>query len=270
MNASAAVHPEPRIVCRWADRAAYHALAHHHYRASSPATIALRQDGSPAIIGAFDAGLPASPLVGVLVVSMPTLNAQWRDLAWPGRFSPAQGKRAAARALNAELRCISRVIIDPRCRGLGIGSMLVRAYLADPLTPCTEAITALGRFCPFFERAGMMPYTLPPSARDARLLDALDAIATSPHDLLMPDRTAALLAQHPWLGREITLWAASSRATRSQARAADPRALAPLAASAIAIPRTAYAHTAQETTPCHPLRPLSRSRRPMPAICPIR
>lgn len=57
--------------------------------------------------------------------------------------------------LNAEVRCISRVIVHPSFRGLGIGVGLVRHALDTATTPYTEAIAAMGWVHPLFEKAGM-------------------------------------------------------------------------------------------------------------------
>ena len=66
-------------------------LAHLHHRPGRPATWSR-------VLVAHAAEGTGSP-VGVLVVSMPTLNAPWRDLAWPGRFRSAD-KRADARRVK--------------------------------------------------------------------------------------------------------------------------------------------------------------------------
>ena len=73
-----------------------------------------------------------APLVtaGVLLLSLPVLNARWRAVAWPELFADI-GKREAARRANAHVRTISRVVVDPRFRGRGIGSALVRRVIAD-------------------------------------------------------------------------------------------------------------------------------------------
>src|SRR5205823_1709377 len=111
-------------------------------------------------------------LAAVLVVSMPTLNGRWRELAWPGRFCGGD-QRACARRLNEEVRTISRVIVEPRWRGLGVATRLVREYLRSPLTEKTEAAAAMGVCCPFFEAAGMRAWRLEPDRRGVRLLGAL-------------------------------------------------------------------------------------------------
>lgn len=215
----------------------YDALAVFHYRAGPPATVARGRRGAPAVLRARDA--EAGALAGVLVVSMPTLNGLWRDLAWPGRYSTGDKRRDAAR-VNAELRCISRVVVDPRWRGLGVARGLVRAYLDRPLTPATEALAAIGGVCPFFERAGMTPYLLPPAPHDARLLDALWACGVEPWSLLDSAIARRTLERRPWLERELRAWARGSPTTRRHA-GADAAALARLAAARASVRITAYA-----------------------------
>ena len=131
----------------------YHALAPFHYRAKRPATVtrvlALFDPAS-----APDRGAP----VAVLVESMPTIHCRSRDQATAGRYrSRGVGDPAIAR-LNAELRCISRVIVDPRWRGLGLAVALVRQALDTSTTTRTEALAAMGRVHPLFELAGMTAY----------------------------------------------------------------------------------------------------------------
>jgi len=214
----------------------YHTLSPHHYRAR-PATIARTRAGRPAILAARD---ERGTLAGVLVVSMPTLNGAWRALAWPGRFDSGDKRRDAER-INRELRCISRVIVHPRFRSCGLATSLVRAYLARPLTRATEAAAAMGHACSFFERAGMTAYRLPPARRDARLLDALASLAIEPWELLVEGRTHDALAAHPWLEREIRLWANAHGETRPLVRAAGADLLT-LACTRVACTPIAYAH----------------------------
>lgn len=171
----------------------------------------------------YVAGRPARPvrvltarhgarIVGVLVVSMPTLNSSVRELAWPGRYRTGSKRQDAAR-VNRELRCISRVVVEPRWRGLGVARRLVSTYLADPATPATEAVAAMGRICPFFERAGMTAYSLARRAADARLIDALEHVGALPTALVDVARAEAV-AGHPFVQRELRLWANATRATR--------------------------------------------------------
>ncbi len=218
-------------------RADYAILVPHHYKAGPPATIARTPEGQPCIITARD---PEDRLAGVLVVSMPTLNSSWRRLAWPGVYNTSD-KRLNALAINRSLRCISRVIVDPRFRGLGIARNLVQAYLASALTQRTEAIAAMGNICPFFEAAGMTAYSLPPSLRDARLRDALASVGLETWELLEQASATRALNTHPWLAREARVWAGGSPGTR-RFRHDTPEAVLMLAASHASQRPIAYAH----------------------------
>ncbi|HED54593.1 MAG TPA: hypothetical protein ENJ00_10400 [Phycisphaerales bacterium] len=171
-----------------------------------------------------------------MIISHPTLNGAWRPIAWPGRFCTGS-MRSRAERLNAELRTISRVIIDPRFRGLGIASAMVRSYLREPITPCTEAIAVMGELCPFFERAGMKKIELPPPRRDQRLLEVMRDQGLTPMDLITsPGRSRAI-------DSSIRVWARGSASTRKLADGALPP-LARMAGAALIAPPSVYAHTA--------------------------
>lgn len=198
-----AAHPQPTITPATIDD--YRALAHLHYLAPRPATIA----------GVWRAQLPdadrprARITAGVLVASLPTRQGLWRRYAWPNRYS-GRDRAAALARLNAEVRCISRVIVDPRFRGLGVAHALVRAYLAAPLTPATEAVAAMGRLVPFFASAGMTAYPLPRRAPDERLLDACAHAELEPAALLTA-AGARRAHQHPLLIAELARWCRATR-----------------------------------------------------------
>ncbi len=222
----------------WTTPEAFDALARFHYRAGRPATVACRPGGGFGVVAAREAG----EAVGVLITSMPTLNGSWRSLPWPGAYE-GMGKAKAAEHLNAEVRCLSRVVVDPRWRGRGVAAELVRWYLARALTPRTEAVAAMGRYCPFFERAGMTTYPIPVRSRDARLMDAVHAAALRPIDLMVPTRVREALERSPWLGAELGKWARSCRSTRTKTNGITHEAIAMLAGGVVNAPLTGYAHT---------------------------
>jgi GNAT superfamily N-acetyltransferase len=129
--------------------------------------------------------------------------------------------------LNAEVRCISRVVVDPRWRGLGLAVRLVKAALAEPTTPITEALAAMGRVNPFFERAGMTAYPRPTHAHDARLLAALARSGFGAGDLVQLNRMwrrleATDTAERAWLLREVHRWY-QRHAGRGARPTTDPR-----------------------------------------------
>ncbi len=206
----------------------YDGLARLHYRATGPATV-------ERIFAAIDDA--TGELAGVMLTSRPTLNGSWRRRAWPGRFDiGTKGERA--RLINTELRTISRVVIDPRYRGIGLARRLVRHYLDAPDTICTEAVAAMGPVCPFFERAGMTPFPLHDQARDVRMRTRLGELALAVDDLLRPIEEPGELA------RALRIWARKSAATRRFA-SGPIETIARAAACALIAPPTAYVYTAE-------------------------
>jgi ribosomal protein S18 acetylase RimI-like enzyme len=103
----------------------YRALERFHYRSKSPATWAgvwvvhYQENGSP------------SRVVAVAVLSYPTVNSTARDRALKIAHWPARWKLAF---VNRHVRTISRVIVHPQFRSLGLASRLVRRV-------CEEAPT---------------------------------------------------------------------------------------------------------------------------------
>jgi ABC-type iron transport system FetAB ATPase subunit/GNAT superfamily N-acetyltransferase len=230
-----AIVPQP-IRIEQGTTADYNALAHLHYRSGTPATTVriLRAVRSVPFHVDPDGEIPA----GVLVVSMPTLNGAWRKRAWPDVFGSVD-KRRNAHALNEHVRTISRVIVDPRSRGLGVATRLVRAYLDDPITAGTEASAAMGDVCPFFERAGMTPYPLGHDLIDTRLLDALSHLGLTPARLTQIHvRSGSLLM------RELITWGKQRKLLPSgSAPREEVQRLTPSAACRLCSRPRAYAYT---------------------------
>lgn len=205
----------------------YAALARYHYRAGRPAR-------PVHILRARDADTGSA--VGVLTISMPTLNATWRQLAWPQTFASLSAKQNAE-AVNRHLRTISRLIVEPRYRALGIARRLVRAYLDEPLTRYTEALAAMGHCCPVFERAGMREVAAPRSQRDLAFGAVLTMFNLHPSALVEVSRAASCLHASPALRAAVREWAMASKGTRAHLCApsespSDLDVLVPLAALA--------------------------------------
>lgn len=196
--------PLEHLMPRLGTSADYHALSHLHYRAPDPATI----ERVLTLIDPTDA-LSDAPAC-VLVVSRPTLNAWWRNHAWPGLA--ALDKRRRAQWLNAHVRTISRVIVHPRWRGLGVAQLIVRLYLADPITDRTEASAAMGSLSDFFQRAGMERHEGSSSQRLA-LQRLLRARRVRPERLTLASERAKL-ARDRSLIDSLRCWARRTRATR--------------------------------------------------------
>jgi len=218
-------------------------LAALHYRSGAPATVAR-------VLRCTDRS--TGRVVGVLAASLPTLNGRWREIAWPGRYQ-SEDRRRDAQRLCAEVRCISRVIVEPSHRAMGVAQRLIGAYLADPATPRTEAISAMGRVCPVFERAGMTAHAIEPARRHRRLLDAFDAVDIARWRLAQPSTLEPRLhmlpiSDHRFIRTELSLWANASRATRRFTDAPLPMQLA-VACRAITARPVVYTHDASCPSP---------------------
>ena len=119
---------------------------------------------------------PGAERVGVIVYSRSPLSLAARNRATGGRYRLGRmGRVSIAALVNRELRIISRVVIAPNWRGLGLASRLVAETLGLVGTPYVEALAAMGQMHPFFERAGMTAYPGVPSREGERLRAFFDA-----------------------------------------------------------------------------------------------
>lgn len=91
--------------------------------------------------------------VGVIVYTYPLLASAGRN-AFTDRYKNATSE--VAKLLNKEVSLISRIIIHPKYRGIGLGAKLIADTL--PLTGkrYVEMLTTMGAFNPFAEKAGMV------------------------------------------------------------------------------------------------------------------
>ncbi len=90
--------------------------------------------------------------------------------------------------LNANVRCISRVVVEPRYRGIGLAVRLVRETLPLAGVPVIEALAAMGSVNPFFEKAGMMRFGTSVSPVAVRLEKALRLVGI-PQRMLVDARS---------------------------------------------------------------------------------
>jgi GNAT superfamily N-acetyltransferase len=94
----------------------------------------------------------SSRVVAIAVLSWSPLGCTARTTALNlGCFD----KKERASWLNKNVRTISRVVVHPQFRGVGLGSQLVRKILEEAPTRYVETIAAMGKVHPFFEKAGM-------------------------------------------------------------------------------------------------------------------
>jgi ABC-type transport system involved in cytochrome c biogenesis ATPase subunit/predicted N-acetyltransferase YhbS len=112
----------------------YKALCEFHYRAHrTPPTrkiFTLKRKGE---------------LCGVIVYCYPPPMCFGRKKVWKGDI----------KQLQKEVSVVSRVIIHPKYRSIGLGEKLVRDTLTFAGTSYVEAVAVMAKYNPFFEKAGM-------------------------------------------------------------------------------------------------------------------
>lgn len=209
-----------RLTLREGTLADYTSVSEHHYLRGRPATatrVLVLVDPTPGVTERFIGHRRGERVVAVLVESLPALGCTLRSIALPGRYDGWSDRSAAARLVNAELRCISRVVVHPQWRGLGLAVRLVRRAIETMTTPYLEALAAMGRVHPFFRLAGMAEYRRPPLRADQRLIDALASAGLEPWALADTARVNACLNSDGdtagllrcelarWAGRSLTL-----------------------------------------------------------------
>jgi hypothetical protein len=160
-------------------RADYQSLSQYHYRQCNL--------GPYAAIFALKGNFRTAEKLetaGVIVYAMPTAGGSMRSEALP--FLAGLDRSTRMSILNKNIRTISRVIIEPRFRSLGLASRLVRETMPLMTVPFVEALAVMGQVNPFFEKAGMTRYDAPPSPACVRLLEAFGAVGIEQQDLIDP------------------------------------------------------------------------------------
>jgi len=69
--------------------------------------------------------------------------------------------------LNQKLSIISRVVVYPKYRTIGLGSKLVRETLSLAGTPYVEMVAVMAKYNPFGEKAGMQKIAEQPPSKKA-------------------------------------------------------------------------------------------------------
>lgn len=135
-----------RLIWRIGSAADYRKLARFHYVAGPPASFAL--------ICAVDLEIDcwSRRTVAVGVLSHPCLNCAERQRAMNLGQVPAPWRWSY---LNRHLRTISRLIVHPQFRGIGVSVAVARLLLAQSPTRYVESISRLATHHPLFEKAGM-------------------------------------------------------------------------------------------------------------------
>jgi len=127
----------------------YEVLAPFHYRQKSPS--AIKEIYKMTYRGEW---MDKDDLVAVLVVSYPPLSLKGRNKFTNNEY--AKMTKENCKRINEDFGIISRVIVHPRYRGVGLASYFVKTYLEKyATTKYIETAACMARYHPFFEHAGM-------------------------------------------------------------------------------------------------------------------
>ncbi len=164
------------------DMSDYEQLAACHYRQERPVAIKAVYVLRPKRpLGSF--GRKAA---GVIVYTMPNPRVELRTVATGGRFAGLD-RQTELSLLNRSVRCIARVIVEPRLRGIGLAARLVRETMPRMDVPIVEALGVMPRVNPFLERAGMRVFEPRVPVEHVTLIEAFSAVQVEDRDLVSPE-----------------------------------------------------------------------------------
>lgn len=153
----------------------YHRLSRYHYRDACL--------GPVAAVWTLRQHVPLMhfehAVIGVIVYTYPAPNCAARNAVFGLQFC-CSDRTCHLRYLNQSIRTISRVVIDPVWRGLGLAAWLVRRTMPQLNIPYIESLAVMGRFHPFLEKAGMTRYPTPKNKKAIRLAQMLNELNIPP------------------------------------------------------------------------------------------
>jgi len=104
-------------------------------------------------------------LCGVIVYCYPPPTCFGRKLVLP---------KMTMQELSEKLSIISRVVVHPKYRTIGLGSKLVKETLPLAGTPYVEMVAVMAKYNPFAEKAGMQKIAeQPPTKEASRIAETL-------------------------------------------------------------------------------------------------
>jgi hypothetical protein len=175
----------------------YTQLACYHYRGDAPTSVK-----------AVFTMRPATPIgslyrrpVGVIVYGMPVPRAELRNVA-TGNLFKGLDRQTQLALINRNIRCISRVVIEPRFRGVGLATRLVRETVPCMNVPIIEAIGVMPLVNPFLEHAGMKVFAPRLRLEHVELIEALSIIGIEENELIDPESVQKKLEALPGLAAD--------------------------------------------------------------------
>jgi ABC-type ATPase with predicted acetyltransferase domain len=151
-------------------------LEKFHYRGSNVGIV--RKCFKATIQGEIGAGI---------VFVFPHFSLKGRNIAMP----EFRGKTTSemVRKINENISRISRVVVHPKFRSIGLGTEIVRRTLPCAPTKIVETLAVMARFNPFFEHAGMIPVQTDISKKLQRDLITLEKVTGLRSEFLASKKT---------------------------------------------------------------------------------
>lgn len=94
-------------------------------------------------------------LMGCIVYACPPLALKGRSFAFGNRYKREDTGRCDAKKINKEIAIISRVVVHPKYRSIGLGQYIVEKTLRMSNFEVVETLATMAKYNPFFEKAGM-------------------------------------------------------------------------------------------------------------------
>ncbi len=169
----------------------YKELSHYHYRNSrlGPFTAIFALKPTKSLGSSI-----GTNVAGVIVYTMPSPGLELRNIA-TGNVFVGFDRATHLAIVNKNIRCIGRVIVEPRFRGLGLASRLVRETMPKMNVAIIEAMAVMGLVNPFFKRAGMSEYAAGMPARCVQLIEAFSLVGVEKDMLIDPQKVQERLEQ---------------------------------------------------------------------------
>jgi GNAT superfamily N-acetyltransferase len=159
----------------------YRELATYHYRDERPGPVQ-----AVFALKVRDAlGRQGKKAVGVIVYTMPNPRVELRRVA-TGRVFAGLDRQTELSLINRNVRCISRVVIEPRYRGIGLAARLVRETMPLMNVPVVEALGVMPLANPFLEKAGMKSFEPRVARSHVELAEALSTVGIEEDALVQP------------------------------------------------------------------------------------
>lgn len=135
--------------------------------------------------------------MAVIVFSMPIVNLHGRTTATSGYFRKPRTDIGKLRLVNKKIRYISRIIVDPRFRKLGLATWILKDTLSRQTVPIVETLTPIDFTNKVFQREGFKLYNNPSPDWYTRFTDALQNVQVKLDTLNCPPAVHFRIAHLP-------------------------------------------------------------------------